>query len=152
MRSNKKFWKTICKKTWVTQDWNLKQLAWHSKSFEPLENKLNFLGQVVNYNEKWTISWQWTFKSPCASHTRDGPHFWPAVIKRPTRLWPGYFLTQPKDIFFDPKGKNWKFGIFRGNFPNPNQRWLTQPEQQKIDLTRPRPKNFDLDSSLSHTK
>jgi len=24
-----------------------------------------------------------------------------------------------------------KLGIFRGNFPNPNLRWLTQPEQQK---------------------
>jgi len=30
---------------------------------------------------------------------------------------------------------NKKFGILRGNFPNPNQRWLTQPEQQK--LTQP---------------
>jgi len=37
-------------------------------------------------------------------------------------------------IFFLPEGqKIEKFGIFRGNFPNPNQRWLTQPEQQKID-------------------
>jgi len=38
-----------------------------------------------------------------------------------------------------------KFGIFRGNFqnPNPNQRWLTQPCQQKIDLTRPGSRIFD---------
>jgi len=34
-----------------------------------------------------------------------------------------------------------KFGIFRGNFPNPNRKMAdpTQPEQQKIDPTRPDP-------------
>jgi len=39
-----------------------------------------------------------------------------------------------------------KVGIFRGNFPNhdPNQRWLTQPEQQKIDQTRVKIHNFLL--------
>jgi len=67
---------------------------------------------------------------------RDGPwpdptraYFWPAVNKRPTRLWPGYFPTQPKAIFFEPKGKNWKIWRFRGNFlkSNPNHKWLTQP-------------------------
>jgi len=39
------------------------------------------------------------------------------------------FLTQPNEIK--------KFDIFRGNFPNPNPRWLTQPKQQKIDPTNP---------------
>jgi len=28
-------------------------------------------------------------------------------------------LTQPDEICFDPKGKIEKFGILRGNFPNP---------------------------------
>jgi len=52
--------------------------------------------------------------------------------KRQTPPWPGYFLTRPEVIFFDPKG------IFRGHFPNlnPNQRCLTQ--------TDPGSKNFDL--------
>jgi len=61
-------------------------------------------------------------------------YFWPAVKKRSTRLWLGYFLTQPKEIFFTEREK---LGIFRGNFsnPGPNQRWLTQPDQQK--LTQP---------------
>jgi len=38
-------------------------------------------------------------------------------------------LTQPKVYFFIKRGKIEKFDIFRGNFPNPNpnQRWLTQP-------------------------
>jgi len=39
--------------------------------------------------------------------------------------------------FFASKGKKLKNLEFLGrNFPNPsaNQRWLTQPEQQKIDL------------------
>jgi len=39
------------------------------------------------------------------SHIEMGPdptraYFWPAVNKRPTRLWPRYFLTQPEAIFF----------------------------------------------------
>jgi len=44
--------------------------------------------------------------------------FWPAVNKRLTSLQPGYFLTQPEEIFFDPRAKDWKFDVFRGNFPN----------------------------------
>jgi len=53
-------------------------------------------------------------------------YFWPAVNKRPTSLWPKYFLTRHKEIFFDRKGKNWKIWCFRGKFPNtnPNQEWL----------------------------
>jgi len=41
-------------------------------------------------------------------------YFWPAVSKRPTRLRPGYFPTQPEEIFFDPKGKNLKNLMFLG--------------------------------------
>jgi len=43
---------------------------------------------------------------------------------------------------------NKKFGILRGNFPNPNQRWLTQPEQQEIDPAQPWSKIFGPDPSL----
>jgi len=64
-----------------------------------------------------------------------GPtYFWPAVNKRLTRLWPRYFFTPSQEIFFDSKGKNWKFGIFRANFPNPKQRWLTQPNPSQKSL------------------
>jgi len=78
---------------------------------------------------------------------RDGPwpdptrtYFWPSVNKRPTRLWPGYFLAQHEEIFLSQKGKIEKFDIFRGNFPNssPSHKWLTQRELQ----------NFDRDASL----
>jgi len=64
-------------------------------------------------------------------------YFWLAVNKRPTCLWPRYFLTRPKDIFLIQREKNWKFDAFRGNFPNsnPNHKWLTHPEPQKIDPT-----------------
>jgi len=41
-------------------------------------------------------------------------YFWPAVNKRPTRLWPRYFSTRPKEIFFDPKGKKLKNLTFLG--------------------------------------
>jgi len=42
----------------------------------------------------------------------DGPwpdltqaYFWPAVNRRPTRLWPGYFLTRLEEIFFAQREK-----------------------------------------------
>jgi len=69
-------------------------------------------------------------------------YFWPAVNKRPTRLRPRYFLTRPEEIFFDTKDKIEKFDVFRGNCrnSNPNHKWLTRPEPQKIKPTRV--KNF----------
>jgi len=67
----------------------------------------------------------------------DGPwpdltqaYFWSSVNKRPTRLWPGYFVIWLEEIFFWPEVKKIdKFDIFRGNFPNPNpnHKWLTRP-------------------------
>jgi len=76
-----------------------------------------------------SLNWIWALTRPNPIRT----YLWPAVNKRPTWLWPGYFLTQPDDFFW-PKGQKFDF------FPNPypNQRWLT----------RPRSKNFDPDSSL----
>jgi len=51
--------------------------------------------------------------------------------------------------FFRPKGqKSEKFGIFRGNFANPNQRWLIQPDPSHKNLTQSGSKIFDLDPSL----
>jgi len=42
--------------------------------------------------------------------------------------------------------------IFRGNFPNPNQRWVNRPEQQKIDPTRitlhPQPAQIYVSQSI----
>jgi len=84
--------------------------------------------------------------------TRDGPwhdptrsYFWPALNKSPTSFWPGYFLTQPEEIFWPNGKKIKKFDVFRGSFPNlnPNHRWLTQPEPLKIDPTR----LIDVDST-----
>jgi len=71
---------------------------------------------------------------------------WPSENKRPTRLWPGYFLTQPRRFFLIRREKIEKFGIFRGNFPNldPNQRWLTQHKRPKFDPARTGSKMFDL--------
>jgi len=65
-------------------------------------------------------------------------YFWPAVNKRPTRLWPGYFLTQPEEIFWSHGKKFENLDVFRGNFPNPNSnyRWLTRPNPSHKKLTR----------------
>jgi len=65
-------------------------------------------------------------------------YFWPAVNKRPTLLWPRYFLTRPKEILLTWSEKSWKIWHFRGNFPNPNQRWLTQTDPSNKKLTQPR--------------
>jgi len=56
-------------------------------------------------------------------------YFWPAVNKRPTRLWPEYFPTQ-RDFFWPEGQKIEKIDIFWGNFPNsnPNHKWLTRPD------------------------
>jgi len=49
-------------------------------------------------------------------------YFWSAVNKRPTSLWPGYFLTQHKEIFFDSNGKKLKNLKFLGeNFRTQTQ-------------------------------
>jgi len=85
-----------------------------------------------------------TIIKPCCPCARDGSwpdptqaYIWPAVNKRPTFLWPRYFLTRPEDIFFDSKGKKLKNLTFLGEilqtqtingWPNP-----TGPEPQKID-------------------
>jgi len=70
---------------------------------------------------------------------RDGPwpdstqaYFWPVVNKGMTRLWPGYFLTQPNEIW-----KIWDFiGKFSNTKPKPMMADPTQPEQKKIDPIR----------------
>jgi len=103
---------------------------------------------------KWRPSYLWIFtgkqkKGLVSSQRvvhRDGQwpdqtqaYFGPAVNKRPTRLWPGFFLTQPEEIFFEPKGKKLKnlallVEIFQTQTINgwPN---LTRPKPQKINST-----------------
>jgi len=69
-------------------------------------------------------------------------YFWPTVNKRPNRLWPRYFLTQPRRDFLTRKEKIEKFNILRENFLSPNtiHNWLTWPELLKIDPTWPESK------------
>jgi len=85
---------------------------------------------------------------------RDGPwpdliraYFWPAINKRPTRVLSD---STRSNFFLTRREKIEKFDVFRGNFQNsnPNHKWLTRPEPQKIDPTRPGSKNFDPDPSL----
>jgi len=63
-------------------------------------------------------------------------YFWPTVNKRLTRLWP-----DPMTFFLPKWQKIEKFGIFRGKFPNPNpnQRWLTQPNLTQVKKFWSRP-------------
>jgi len=57
-------------------------------------------------NEKVLVLWVVMGPDPTQAY------FWPAENKRLTRLWPGYFLTRPEEIFFVPEGKNWKIWRF----------------------------------------
>jgi len=57
-------------------------------------------------------------------------YFWPAVNKRPTRLWSGFFLTQADEIFFIRRAKNWKIWDFKGKFSN------AKPKSKMADMTR----------------
>jgi len=69
--------------------------------------------------------------------------FWPAVNKRPTRLWTGCFLTLPDDIFFYPKGKLLKNLIFLGEifqihtqtkdgWPDPTRATIIWPDPTRV--------------------
>jgi len=77
-------------------------------------------------------------------------YFWPAVNKRPTWLWPGYFLTWPKAIFFDPRGKKLKNLTFLGEifeiqtqaingWPNPTQATKNWPDPTWVKNFGPGP-------------
>jgi len=62
-------------------------------------------------------------------HFLTQAYFWATVNMRPTHLRAEYFSTQPDEIFLTGIEKSEKFGIFRGNFPNPKVAHLTWPEQ-----------------------
>jgi len=74
--------------------------------------------------------WEWFF-SKIIKLARV--YLWPAVNKRPTRLWPKYLLTWLDEIFFVQ-----------------TQTEGGWPEHQKIDSTLPRSKIFDPDPSLGY--
>jgi len=78
---------------------------------------------------------------------RDGPWSGPSLLLTCSkkRGWPAFDPTL-KRFFLTWREKDWKFDILRGNFPNPNHRWLTWPKPQKIAW--PRSKIFDPDPSL----
>jgi len=117
----------------------------------------NMLNGLKRTSQRWSPKGEVTFhgsqRDPIrwANHLvppEMGPettraYFWPGVNKRPTLLWPGYFLTRPHEIFLTRKVKNWKFGILKGKFSD------AKPKPKMADLIRPGSKKFDPDSSLS---
>jgi len=61
-------------------------------------------------------------------------YFWPAINKRPTCLWPGYFLTLSDPMrFFYPKGNKLK------NLGFLEEIFQTQTKDGWPDPTRPNP-------------
>jgi len=97
--------------------------------------------------EAHMCSWRPTLRGPnweprfgLSVQSRDGPwpdstwaYFWPAVNKRPTCLWHGYFLTQPKEIFLTRR-ENLKNLTFLGEI------FQTKPKPLMADPTQV--KNF----------
>jgi len=107
------------------------------------ESCTSFLANIFHTNISkllfYLISWEFV-DYVCTFWVEMGPdlnrsYFWPAVNKRLTHLWLGYFLTPTQSNFFI-REKMGKFGIFRGNFQNPNQRWLTQPRSKLTLILR----------------
>jgi len=104
------------------------------------------IATVIFLVGQWVQHWQgWL-------DTRDG--LWPnptrpAANKGPTRLQPGYFLTRPEEIFFDPKRKKLKNLTFLGeifqiqtqtinDWPDPSHKKLTQPDPDPSLLDTPK--------------
>jgi len=79
---------------------------WWKKVFPKSENQ-GALGQ----DSKYYCWWKNCNREKLVCKRLDmGPdltqaYFWSAVNKRPTRLWPRYFLTPPDEIFFTWGGK-----------------------------------------------
>jgi len=100
---------------------------------------------IQNYKEEyslicWDLIWALTQPGPIWAY------FWPAVNKRRTPYWAYVHFDPIRWDFFWPEGqKIEKFGIFRGNFPNPIQRWLTWPGSKKFDLD---PSLVEIESHL----
>jgi len=86
---------------------------------------------------KYFRSFQTTFSlEMCPDLTQT--FFWPAVNKRPTCLWPRYFLIRPKDNFWRKKKKNEKFEFLGEIFKTQTQTKDGWPDlsSKKIDPTR----------------
>jgi len=69
-------------------------------------------------------------------------YFWPAVNKRPARLWPEYFFNPTQWDFDYPKGKKLKNMGVLGEIFQP-QRWLIRPDQSNIKMTQTGSKKID---------
>jgi len=104
---------------------------WHSshRDMKPSRTIKRCKLEMIECRRVWCRDEPWPYLTQA--------YFWPAVNKRPTRLWPGYFLTWAKDFFWPEGKKIEKFVIFRGNFPKPNSnhRWLTLPDPCQKFLT-----------------
>jgi len=93
-------------------------------------NYMNF--SILKFNSGWGYHGHSVKLSGC-DPTRDGP--WPELTfdLQQIRGWPAF---DPGTFWSDPKEKIEIFTIFRGNFPNPNHRWLTWPDPDQKFWTR----------------
>jgi len=95
---------------------------------------------LTPYNPLLSANYQVTRDEPWSGPTQA--YFWPAVNKGPTWLLNGYILIWPDDIFltrwyfFDPKVKIEKFGIFCGNFPDPEMAYPNWPRSKNFTSLR----------------
>jgi len=87
----------------------LSRYAFFAETWNPDSMPPNFFCQKF---QKWPSGCPENFKIIEMGSDPTRKYLWPTVNKGPTHLWPGYFLTQPDDIFFDPKGKNCKIWDF----------------------------------------
>jgi len=123
------FWPVVNK--WSTRIWPGTFLTHPEDIFLARREKIEKLGIFRGNFPKMADPNQATKNLPSPTWA----YFWPAVNKRPTHLWPGYFLTHPEDIFFGSKRKKLIYFGFLGEIfhTQTKQRWLTWPEQQNIE-------------------
>jgi len=118
----------------------------HQKVYSPSVAEEVFVSNQIFYMENCWLGRDEPLPDPIRAY------FWPTVNKRPTQLWPGLdivshvwnWANKTNELLFDLTRRDFSnrrekienFVIFKRNFPNTNQRWLTQPDPDQKFLTQ----------------
>jgi len=90
----------------------------------------------ATWNQYWKFLWLSTYLEMSLDPTRPKPSSDLNWIRGPPGSDPQVFLTQSKEIFLTWPDRKLKklalLGFFEVNFPDPNKKLKTQPEQSKF--------------------
>jgi len=113
-----------------------KTMSFESKKYRSV--KIRYLSKyymIISQNLFHTsnLKYRWALTRPDLTWLEPTTPSFP-INKGLICLWPGYFLTQPDEIYLRFYGEIFEI-----------QRWLTQPGQQKNDPTQPEWNIFNPD-------